>query len=67
MPYQKSIRSWAVALALLALMLLAATLGGLLHHHPSSTPENICQICHLNHQPIERPLASDRVFVLAPA
>jgi hypothetical protein len=28
-------------------------------------PETTCQICHLNHQPIERPLARDRTPVLA--
>jgi len=55
-----------VALALFALLLVTATLGGVLHHHQSSTSENTCQICHLNHQPIERPLASDRVLVLVP-
>ena len=57
----------AVPLALLALLLLTATLGGVLHHHQNSTSENSCQICHLNHQPIERPMASDRALILAPA
>jgi hypothetical protein len=66
MPYQTSIRRLAVPLALLALLLLTATLGGVLHHHQTPTSENTCQICHLNHQPIERPLASDRVLVLEP-
>jgi hypothetical protein len=66
MPQLKSIRYVFVPLALLALVLVTATLGGVLHHHQNSTSENTCQICHLNHQPIERPLASDRGPVMAP-
>jgi hypothetical protein len=66
MPHRKAIRYFFVALALLALLLVTATLGGVLHHHQNPSSENTCQICHLNHQPVERPLASDRVPVLAP-
>src|ERR1700690_585986 len=66
MPHRKSIRYILVAVALLALVGVTATLGGVLHHHQNSTSENTCQICHLNHQPIERPLASDRGPVMAP-
>jgi hypothetical protein len=66
MPHRKSIRYFFVPLAILALLVVTATFGGVLHHHQNSTSENTCQICHLNHQPIERPLASDRVPVLAP-
>jgi hypothetical protein len=53
-----------VPVALLALLLVAMTLGSVWHHHTGSS-EATCQICHLNHQPIERPLASDRTPVLA--
>jgi hypothetical protein len=47
------------SLALLSLLMLATALGGVWHHHGSSTDTN-CSICHLNHQPVERPLASHR-------
>ena len=66
MQYGKSIRYFFVPLAILALLVVTATFGGVLHHHQNSTSENTCQICHLNHQPIERPLSSDRVPALAP-
>src|SRR5580704_8745382 len=56
-----------IPLTLLALLLVTATLWGVVHHHQNSTSENTCQVCHLNHQPIESPLASDRVLVLIPA
>ena len=60
----KSVCYLFVALALL--VLVTTTVGGVLHHHQSSTSENACPICHLNHQPIEGPLASDRGPILAP-
>lgn len=62
----KLIRYALVALALFGLLLLTATLGGALHHHQSSTSENSCPICHLNHQPIERSVARDRLPALLP-
>jgi hypothetical protein len=67
MPHRQSIRCFFPSLALLALLLVTATVAGVLHYHQNSTSENTCQICHLNHQPIERPLASDRAPVLASA
>ena len=66
MPCHKSTRYIFVPLALLALLFVTATLGGVLHQHQNSASENTCPICHLNHQPIERPLASDHAAVLAP-
>lgn len=53
-----------VPIALLALLLVAMTLGGVWHHHRGSS-ETSCQICHLSHQPIERPLAAHRAPALA--
>jgi hypothetical protein len=52
-----------VKVALLALLLVAMTLGSVWHHHAGS--DATCPICHLNHQPIERPLAIDRTPALA--
>lgn len=48
---------------LLALLLVAMTLGGAWHHHTGSCDTN-CPICHLSHQPIERPLAAHRAPIL---
>ena len=64
---QKRTRYVLIALTLFGLLFMTATFGGALHHHQNSTSENTCPICHLNHQPIERPLASNRLPALAPA
>jgi len=45
--------------ALLALLLIGMTLGSVVLHHHSGTAETTCPICHLSHQPIDRPLATD--------
>jgi hypothetical protein len=47
------------------LLVFATTLSNVWHHHDSNS-ENACPICHLNHQPIERPLAGHRLPVLVP-
>lgn len=64
MAERKAIRVVAVSVALLALFVLAATLGGIWHHHAGASDTN-CSICHFNHQPMERPLASHREPALA--
>jgi hypothetical protein len=40
---------------LLCVLLVGMTLGGLWHHHRGAADEANCSICHLNHQPIDRP------------
>jgi hypothetical protein len=54
-----TIRYVLVSMALLSLLLLATTLGGIFHHHAGSSDTN-CSICHLNHQAADRPLAGHR-------
>jgi hypothetical protein len=66
MPHPRSICCFCVPLAILALLLVTATFGAALHHHQNPTSENTCQISHLNHQPIERPPATDCTPVLRP-
>jgi len=61
------IRRVFVYLSLLSLVLLATVFGGALHYHESSDSSNSCPICHLNHQPIERSMASDPLPALLPA
>jgi hypothetical protein len=56
---RRAIRYVVVSVALLALLFVTATLGGIWHHHSKVSDAN-CSICHLNHQPMERPLASHR-------
>jgi hypothetical protein len=51
----KTTRYLAVAVTLLALMLVGMTLGSVWHHHAVSSDEANCSICHLSHQPIDRP------------
>jgi len=50
--------------ALLALVAVAMMLGSVWHHHSGSS-DTSCQICHVSHQPIERPLAAHRAPTLA--
>lgn len=64
MPSRKPIRYLLVPTTLLALLVLTMTLGGVWHHHSTSSRSN-CSICHLSHQPMERPLAGDRTPTLA--
>jgi hypothetical protein len=59
---RKTIWRLVFPVALLAL-LIGTTLGGVWHHHASSSSDN-CPICHLSHQAIEPALASARVSVL---
>ena len=56
---KRAIRSVIMAVALLALLVFTLTLGGIWHNHSKVSDTN-CSICHLNHQPMERPLASHR-------
>jgi hypothetical protein len=48
-----------VPVALLALLLVGMTLGSVVWHHHAGSAEATCPICHLSHQPIDRPLATD--------
>jgi len=59
-----STRLLIVPVALLALLLVGTTLGAAWHHHTGSS-DATCQICHVTHQPIERPLAADRTPAFA--
>ncbi|MGH9683154.1 MAG: hypothetical protein ACRD4S_06040 [Candidatus Acidiferrales bacterium] len=59
-------RRLLVPLALVALLVLGTTLGSVYHHHATSSETNCCPICHLSHQSVERPVATNRTPVLAP-
>jgi hypothetical protein len=61
----KYTRYLVVPLALVALLVITTTLGNVWHHHDSNS-ETTCPICHFNHQPIEKPLAGNRLPVLMP-
>jgi len=50
--------------AALALLVFASMLGGVFHHHASSTDTN-CSICHITHQMMERPQVADGAPTLA--
>ena len=56
-------RLFSIAVALLAIVLVAMALGSVAHFHAGSSDQT-CQICHLNHQPVERPLVVSRAPVL---
>jgi len=60
----KTTRCLLIPVPLIALLFLTITLGSVWHHHANSSEAN-CSICHVNHQPMERPLASDRTLALA--
>jgi hypothetical protein len=61
---QKAFRCLLVPVALIVLLVFVTTLGSVWHHHANSSEAN-CSICHVNHQPMERPLVSDRTPALA--
>jgi hypothetical protein len=59
-----------VPVALLSLLLVGMTLVSVCHHHDVGSSEANCSICHLSHQPIDRPIAIDQapaMALLAPA
>jgi hypothetical protein len=60
----RAVRYVVVTVALVALLVFVTTLGSVWHRHAGSSDAN-CSICHLNHQPMERPIASDRTPALA--
>ncbi|HWG57425.1 MAG TPA: hypothetical protein VN661_00090 [Candidatus Acidoferrales bacterium] len=66
MTRKRSIRLVVAAVAVLMLLVFATTIGGIWHHHASSS-EAACPICHLNHQPVQRPVATTRAPSLAVA
>ncbi len=45
--------------ALLALLLVTVLAGGIWHNHQGNSEAN-CSVCHLSHQPMERPLTVNR-------
>jgi len=50
-------RFWLIPIALLALLLVGMTLTSVVWHHHDGAAEAGCPICHLSHQPIDRPVA----------
>jgi hypothetical protein len=59
----RQIRLLIVPVALIALLLVCMTLGSVWHHHTGSS-EATCQICHLNHQPLQQWPSVDRTPAL---
>ena len=59
-------RYLVVPVALLVLLLVGMTLGSVVwHHHDGSAAETSCPICHLSHQPIDRPIAANNAPTFA--
>jgi hypothetical protein len=58
-------RYLVVPVALLALLLVGMTLGSVVLHHHDGSAESTCPICHLSHQPADRPLATDHAPTFA--
>ncbi|MGC2333846.1 MAG: hypothetical protein WA581_20520 [Candidatus Acidiferrales bacterium] len=54
-----------VPVALLSLLLVGMTLVSVCHHHAADSSESCCPICHLSHQPIDRPPAVDPAPAMA--
>jgi hypothetical protein len=58
-------RYLVVPVALLALLLVGMTLGSVVWHHHADSTESTCPICHLSHQPIDRPVAANHALTFA--
>jgi len=64
MPKRRRILHLVVPVAL-SLLLIGMTLVSVCHHHAGDSSEANCCICHLSHQPIDRPLAIDPAPAMA--
>jgi hypothetical protein len=62
---RRPIRYLIVPVALLSLLLIGMTLVSVCHHHVTNSSESNCSICHLSHQPIDRPIAIDPAPAMA--
>jgi hypothetical protein len=49
-----TIRRLFSAVALLALLFFATSIGEALHHHDTASADAHCQICHVSHQSVEK-------------
>jgi len=61
---------YLIPVALLGLALVVMTIGMACHHHAGISDDSTCSICHLGHQPMDRPMGISHAptFVaLAPA
>jgi hypothetical protein len=58
-------RFWLIPVALLALLLVGMTLTSVVWHHHDGAAEAGCPICHLSHQPIDRPAAVNHASTFA--
>jgi hypothetical protein len=54
-----------VPVALLALLLVGMTFSSVVWHHHHGAAESSCPICHLSHQPIDRPAAANHAPTFA--
>lgn len=49
-----------VIVVVVAMLVAAPLVASLYHHHAGSSDTN-CPVCHFNHQPMDRPVASGRL------
>jgi len=56
---------WLIPVALLALLLVGMTLTSVVWHHHDGATEAGCPICHLSHQPFDRPAAASHAPTFA--
>jgi hypothetical protein len=62
---RNSKRFLAIPIALLALLLVGMTVTSVVWHHHDGATESSCPICHLSHQPIDRPAAANHAPTFA--
>jgi hypothetical protein len=62
---QTETRCWLIPVALLALLLVGMTVTSVVWHHHDGATEAGCPICHLSHQPIDKPAAADHAPTFA--
>jgi hypothetical protein len=54
-------RSTRIVVLVLVALLVAAPLAATLYHHHASSSDSNCPVCHFNHQPMDRPVAGQRL------
>jgi hypothetical protein len=60
-------RIWRLVIPIVLLAFVLGTMVGEIWHHHASFSSGACPICHVSHETIAPPVASDRATILVPS